>query len=1072
MVISKKNPNIGVLVKQKLDFYKNLIHKSLKSANTYRTLEVITPSEYNSCLLNLETLFKKCSLLSEQTKDKHHVNNDSIIKQLQDINDGLFSIFKNFGTENLEELLIISFGQKFVSELKCEKFKVLNEFFHPINFKIMKKNNIGKKTEVIKGKLVDDNMIVNNGNSLDCYDLGRTSTNFNLKLRGIKICFQNKKENKCLLVNAVVDDIILDLYENEFVNSLLLDIENNKPDDDMFNSKEFDNFMKTISLRDLMVYSNDEIYNKFNGYLNQIDLMKQRSISQLVRDFINDTLYQQRTRLIQLLLCDNNPEQQYLCYLLYDLLSNDDKGNVDTKEQQIIYDSLPWYFKKLFKTAMRSTNDYTKTLTNIDTNNIPLEQQICLMKVDDSVKEKAMVKLKEVKAKSEDSGSKARQYLDGLLKIPFGVYKYEPILKVMKDNNLMFKSLIQDLKNSCDDINEIEQKANYTPMEISKYNKTISEDYLPLLKETQVKMIIQKLTTGKRDELVCNIVKINYTIIKEMELDCAKLIHSGKKLNFLKNEIEKFITEHSNNNDVMNELIKQYDITNSINIKQITQKIDTVQTQWDNVTQNMENVRKILDDAVYGHKKAKRQIERIIGQWMSGKQTGYCFGFEGPPGLGKTTIAKKGLANCLKDEDGNPRPFGFIAIGGSSNGSLLDGHNYTYVGSTWGRIVDILIESKCMNPIIFIDELDKISKTEHGKEIIGILTHLVDTTQNDTFQDKYFNGIDIDLSKALFVFSYNDVNLLDRILLDRIHRVKFESLSIDEKIVVTRNHLLPEIYDKVNMKDMIEFSDELIEYIIRTYTCESGVRKLKEILFEIISEINLELLYNKIEIKEIPYPLSIDDVKHYYLKERHEMKEKTIHGEHTVGIINGLWANALGMGGIISIECNFYPSGSFLDLNLTGQQGDVMKESMSVAKTLAYKLTPVKRQKELVKLGKETLMQGVHIHCPEGATPKDGPSAGTAITVCLFSLLNNKKIKHDLAITGEINLQGNVTAIGGLEHKILGGIRAGVKEFLYPKENSRDFDKFWEKYGEKDVVDGITFREVETIEQVMKLVYV
>ena len=134
----------------------------------------------------------------------------------------------------------------------------------------------------------------------------------------------------------------------------------------------------------------------------------------------------------------------------------------------------------------------------------------------------------------------------------------------------------------------------------------------------------------------------------------------------------------------------------------------------------------------------KRQIQRIIGQWITGKQSGYCFGFEGSPGVGKTSIARKGLANCLKDEDGTPRPFHFIALGGASNGSTLSGHNYTYVGSTWGKIVDILIQSKCMNPIIFIDELDKISNTEHGKEIIGILTYLVDTTQNKSFKDKIF----------------------------------------------------------------------------------------------------------------------------------------------------------------------------------------------------------------------------------------------------------------------------------------------------------------------------------------------
>ena len=154
---------------------------------------------------------------------------------------------------------------------------------------------------------------------------------------------------------------------------------------------------------------------------------------------------------------------------------------------------------------------------------------------------------------------------------------------------------------------------------------------------------------------------------------------------------------------------------------------------------------KKLDNSIHSHQHAKNQIMKIFGQWINGEQTGYCFGFEGSAGIGKTSLAKKGVTTCLINENGESRPFAFIALGGSANGSTLEGHSFTYVNSTWGRIVDILIETKCMNPIIYVDELDKVSKTDHGKEIIGILTHLIDQTQNDGFQDKYFSGIDIDL---------------------------------------------------------------------------------------------------------------------------------------------------------------------------------------------------------------------------------------------------------------------------------------------------------------------------------------
>ena len=171
---------------------------------------------------------------------------------------------------------------------------------------------------------------------------------------------------------------------------------------------------------------------------------------------------------------------------------------------------------------------------------------------------------------------------------------------------------------------------------------------------------------------------------------------------------------------------------------------------------------------------------------------------------------------------------------------------------------------------------------------------------------------------------------------------------------------------------------------------------------------------------------------------------------------------------LISIESQFILGTNPLELKLTGQQGDVMKESMSVAKSLAWKLTSPERQKKLLKNFDEFKNQCIHIHCPEGATPKDGPSAGTAITTVLYSLLNNKKIIHNIAITGEMNLQGKVTEIGGLDLKILGGIEAGVKTFLFPQDNQKDFDTFIEKHGEKDIVNGISFYAISTIEEALK----
>ena len=254
--------------------------------------------------------------------------------------------------------------------------------------------------------------------------------------------------------------------------------------------------------------------------------------------------------------------------------------------------------------------------------------------------------------------------------------------------------------------------------------------------------------------------------------------------------------------------------------------------------------------------------------------------------------------------------------------------------------------------------------------------------------------------------------------------------------------------------------------MIEEYTRESGVRKLKELIFEIIGEVNLEILSKNIDDIEYPINITIDDIKNKYLKRRNPITEKKIHKENLVGIINGLWANSLGMGGIIQIESCYIPTSGFLELKLTGQQGNVMKESMEVAKSLAWKLTEEDKKIDLVAKF-EKIKNGIHIHCPEGATPKDGPSAGTAITVCIYSLLNNKKIKKELAITGEINMQGNVTAIGGLDLKILGGIKAGVKKFLFPKENEDDFKKFMEKYNSNPLIEDIEFNAITTIDEAL-----
>ena len=250
----------------------------------------------------------------------------------------------------------------------------------------------------------------------------------------------------------------------------------------------------------------------------------------------------------------------------------------------------------------------------------------------------------------------------------------------------------------------------------------------------------------------------------------------------------------------------------------------------------MENAQKTLNQAVYGLNDAKMQIMQMLGQLLTNpKAIGTAIAIHGPPGTGKTSLVKEGISKILN------RPFAFIALGGATDSSFLEGHSYTYEGSTWGKIVQILIESKCMNPVIYFDELDKISDTPRGEEIAGILTHLTDTTQNSQFHDKYFAEINFDLSKCLFIFSYNDESKVNPILKDRMYRIKTVGYTGKEKNVITNSYLLPKIQEQVKFQNNeIVIPETTISHIIETHcNKEDGVRNLKRCLEIIHTKLNL-----------------------------------------------------------------------------------------------------------------------------------------------------------------------------------------------------------------------------------------
>jgi ATP-dependent Lon protease len=720
---------------------------------------------------------------------------------------------------------------------------------------------------------------------------------------------------------------------------------------------------------------------------------------------------------------------------------------------------------------MKKTVQYTTELSKGDLNKIPIEQQICLLNVSDIVKEKAMMKLKEVKAKNEDSGTKARQYLDGLLKIPFTILRQEPILEQMNH----IRHDIQNIYN-VRKLQALHSKPSLNVIEIYQcieHLKSLNNSSLDHNYDT----LKQVLITGNKILLTKNISIINNILLKHYLSSMHITYKTTDNKSGLVNKIATLFAQLLilSNKPLLDDLSTCFQSVSTIPIllDTVPNDIKLIETKLHAICEYMTGVRQTLDTVVYGHTNAKKQLERIIGQWINGNgQESHVIGFEGNPGVGKTTLAK-GLANCLKDEHGNSRPFALIAIGGDSNASSLIGHSYTYVGSTWGQIVQILMDTKCMNPIILIDEIDKVSKTEHGKEIIGVLTHLLDPSQNKSFQDKYFSGIDLDISRVLFVLSYNDPHSIDKILLDRVHRIKFESLSVEDKIIISNKHLLPELYTKIGLDGAIHFPDKVIKFIIEEYTLEPGVRKLKEKLFEIVGEINLNILNGKLNEVKLPIEITIDDVKQKYFKEAREVKIQKIHGKSEVGVINALWANELLQGGVLPLQVSFIPSNRFLELTLTGSLGDVMRESISVSLTNAWNLTSYEKQQEImVKYNNPATNNvfGLHIHCPDISTKKDGPSATTAFTVIIYSLFNNIKIKNNFGITGETSFNYCLTEIGGLREKIIHSIPAGVTEFIYPVENQRDFVKIMDKYKDYDLIKGIKFHPVNNIHEVFELI--
>jgi ATP-dependent Lon protease len=620
----------------------------------------------------------------------------------------------------------------------------------------------------------------------------------------------------------------------------------------------------------------------------------------------------------------------------------------------------------------------------------------------------------------------------------------------------------------------------------SKYDiESLPEDIQKHIKEKEEELNNNMMINGKAKEYIDNLIKIPFGKYKYEKIFC-----------FINDLITKI---NSINSICSNDFIKKYKLLNEsdlnkffdsvkFNTDNIYEKYQKIYNEFIEIRKNyIEYVNDVLNDCVYGHISTKKHLKCIISQWLSGGfKFGIVIGIQGPPGVGKTTIIKGALSKCLVDfveydlEGEKPyisqldketiinskkRPFCFTSLGGTTNGSTLSGHNITYHGATSGDIVKHLKDAEIMNPILYFDELDKISNTEHGHEISSVLTHITDPAQNSHFTDRYFAEVKIDLSKAIIIFSYNDTNKIDRILLDRIQEIKLNPIKPKEKLVICRKFIIPEVCSQLgyNTEDIV-ISDSELNIIVNEYTMEAGVRKLKEKIFEIFRMRHLELVENpKLKISNVITNKFVSDTFSDY----HKINYKKIKQTNMIGCINGLYASTTGLGGITPIQIKQIYSKDIMSIGITGSVEKVMEESIKVAKTVGWNLINKEEQDNIIKMWDS---RGFHIHFPDGATPKDGPSGGTAITCAFYSLLTNKHIKKDIAITGEIDLNGNVTEIGGLDAKLNGAKKAGIKLALIPKENHREFEIV--KKNNPELIDkNFKVIEISNVSQALKYIF-
>ncbi len=454
--------------------------------------------------------------------------------------------------------------------------------------------------------------------------------------------------------------------------------------------------------------------------------------------------------------------------------------------------------------------------------------------------------------------------------------------------------------------------------------------------------------------------------------------------------------------------------------------------------------RKILDKEHFGLKDVKdRIVESIALRQISNNQKGSIICLVGPPGVGKTSIAKS-IAKSLN------REFVSMRLGGLHDESEIRGHRRTYVGAMPGKILNLLEQCKVNNPVLLLDEIDKVSNDFRGDPSSALL-EVLDPEQNNKFTDNYIN-IPFDLSKVMFITTANTTSTIPSPLLDRMEVIPVSSYTYDEKEKIAIDHLIPKAFKNFSItKRMLDIKVDAVRDMIRYYTRESGVRNLERLIEKVIRKSAVLLVSEKTK-KVIVNSKNLVD---FLGKKKYH--DDVLEKEDKVGLVNGLAWTEVG-GELLTIETDIVKGTG--KIQLTGQLGDVMKESAMTA------ISFVRSKADKFNINEDFYKEkDIHIHVPEGAVPKDGPSAGITMTTAIVSALTNRKVNRQFAMTGEVTLRGRVLVIGGLKEKILAGNRYGIKNIIIPKENEVDIEEIPE-----DIRETLNIYPVSDVCEVLDLV--